>query len=137
MQQLEVVERGDSFPPRGGVRGAPGTARRNVIAPAEMVTTSRRVGSGITAASPTYPARIAANVPAPPSSSDGTPTRITSPASPSGPTARVTARIASSAATSPPFMSHVPRPNTRPSRRSGSNGGVVQLAGSPAGTTSV
>ena len=53
----------------------------NVIAPACAVTSSRRVGSVITAQSPVQPARIAASMPAPPSSSPGTVTSIASPAS--------------------------------------------------------
>ena len=53
-----------------GPRG-PGTVSRNVIAPACATTTSRFEGSVMIAMSPVTPARIAASVPCPPSSSDG------------------------------------------------------------------
>ena len=53
--------------PGPGVLGLP-----NVIAPAWAMTMSRPDGSGITHRSPVAPARIAASVPWPPSSSEGT-----------------------------------------------------------------
>ncbi len=88
----------------------PGTVSRNVSAPAWAITTSRPVGSVITAASPTIPARIAASIPWPPSSSDGTETASTSPSNRSAAPDAATARSAARIATTPPFMSQAPRP---------------------------
>ena len=91
----------------------PGTVSRNVIAPAWATTMSRSDGSVMIARSPVAPARIAASVPCPPSSSDGTSATSSSPSSrsrsPAAPSARTAARIAAT----PPFMSQAPRPYRR------------------------
>ena len=58
------------------------------MAPAWATTMSRFDGSGMIARSPVTPARIAASVPWPPSSSDGTSATISSPGSSSEPAAR-------------------------------------------------
>ncbi len=88
------------------------------MAPACATTTSRLDGSVITAIAPVAPARIAARVPWPPSSSDGTKTTISSPSSPSRAPASRRPRTAARIAATPPFMSHAPRPYNRPSRTS-------------------
>ena len=114
----------------------PGTVSRKVIAPAWATTTSRPDGSVMTARSPVAPARIAASVPCPPSSSDGTSTTSSSPPSRWRSPATSSARTAATIAATPPFMSQAPRPNSSPSRTSPAHGSTVQVAGSPAGTTS-
>src|SRR4026208_97856 len=78
------------------------------------MTTSRPDGSVMTATSPVAPARIAASMPRPPASSDGTDTTSSSPlkreASPDATTARTASRIAPT----PPFLSQAPRASTPP-----------------------
>ena len=107
-----------------------------MIAPAWAMTTSRPVGSVMTAMSPVAPARIAASMPWPPSSSDGTlATRI----SPSRRSSRPASRIARTAAridATPPFMSHAPRPNSRSPSIAADHGSSDHVARSPTGTTS-
>ena len=114
----------------------PGTVRRNVIAPAWATTTSSDDGSGITHRSPVTPARIAASVPCPPSSSLGTRATISSPWSAASAPVTPSALTAPRIAAMPPFMSQAPRPYRWPSRTSPENASPVQVAGSPAGTTS-
>ena len=114
----------------------PGTSSRNVIAPACATTTSSSDGSGMIARSPVAPARIAASVPWPPSSSDGTSATMSSPSSRRRTPVAASARSAPRIAATPPFMSFAPRPYTLPSRISPPNGSAVQVAGSPIGTTS-
>ena len=112
--------------------------RRKVIAPAWAVTRSSAVGSGITATSPVTPARIAASIPPPPSSSEGTVTNRISPPS-STPACRLalaTARTAARPAITPPFMSTAPRPYSSPPTRVGVQGGDRHSDSSPTGTTS-
>ena len=92
---------------------------RNVSAPACAQTTRRPVGSGSSAASNASSRSSAANVPRPPSSSDGTACRTTSGAS--APERRIAAS-ACSAATTAPFMSTEPRPNRWPSATAPENG---------------
>ena len=115
----------------------PGTASRNVMAPAWATITSRFDGSVMTHMSPAAPARMAASDPCPPSSSDGTKATTSSPrrcsSAPQAPSARTAPRIAAT----PPFMSQAPRPYIAPSRTSAPKGSVVQVAGSPIGTTSM
>ena len=88
----------------------PGTVSRNVIAPAWATTMSRFDGSGMIARSPVTPARIAASVPWPPSSSDGT----------------------SATTSSPSSRSRSPRAAERPDRRQDRGDAALHVAGAAA-----
>ena len=67
-----AVDRRAALQPQRRVRGAPVHRARNVSAPAWAHTTANPVGSGIRQASKRSSRSSAANVPSPPSSSDGT-----------------------------------------------------------------
>src|SRR3954453_16867262 len=88
------------------------------------------------ARSPVTPARIAANVPCPPSSSDGTNATTSSPSSLSRSPAAASTLTAARMAATPPFMSHAPRPYRASLRISPPHGSPAPVAGSPGGTTS-
>ena len=119
-------------PARDPCVALPRTSRRNVSDPAFALTTVPAVGSAIRHARPVWPRRSVANVPRPPSSSPTTRCTANGLVSRS-PTARTAARIA----TTPPFMSHVPRPYQRPSASCRNHGSwAVHQAASPGGTTS-
>jgi hypothetical protein len=107
-----------------------------VIAPAWATTMSRSDGSVMIAASPVTPARIAASVPCPPSSSPGTNATTTSPSRRSRSPLCWSARTAPRIDATPPFMSHAPRPRTRPSRTAPDHGSSLHVPRSPGGTTS-
>ena len=86
----------------------PGTSRRNVRAPALAVTTRRSVGSGMTQTSPRCPRASVPKAPRPPSSSPPTLCSATRPRVRTPADSRAVS--APSAATTPAFMSHAPRP---------------------------
>ena len=115
----------------------PGTVSRNVIAPAWATTTSRSDGSVMIARSPVAPARIAASVPWPPSSSDGTRATSSSPASRSrSPRGAERPDGAPGSRRRRPSCRRRRARTARPSRISPPHGSAVQVAGSPGGTTS-
>ena len=112
----------------------PGTSISQYTEPRHAGQTSSELGSVTIAKSAATPWRAQAR---PPTPLDSSSVFVQTTRSPARPPAAATASAATTIAAIPPFMSHAPRPVTRPSATCGSNGSASQPSSSRAGTTSM